>query len=186
MASAASRGIWRRLFVLGPGTIAAAAVGGYLIMNGTLNKKAPADPFAGRVVFQSDGHGRLRRVGSPSYDAGPQRLVKPEPQMLLANEASLHLTSGQLHQIVAISDFWQRQKAELLRAIDLAVARAKPGGNASASQLTMALREYADLSREFNSRREFAWGLAWSVLNSKQQALAIRRLGIPPQEKHHD
>ncbi|MGC8669369.1 MAG: hypothetical protein ACP5VE_14785 [Chthonomonadales bacterium] len=177
----------RSLMVFGPGTIAALAVGGFLVVAGRLVQPPLQDKAAGRVVFQADASGKLKRVSAPAADAIAQPLWKPEPNTLLAQKARLHLTSSQLQQIRAVNDAWRRQKADLMEAMNRAVAAAKPSGAVSASQISAGLKDYSDLSREYNARREFAWRMALAVLKPQQMknlARLIERGTL--KETHHD
>lgn len=187
MMRTSGRPVWRRLLLLGPGTIAALGVGGYLVAAGILSRKPPADPFAGRVVYEADASGKLRRIEAGRSRHVRAHLWKPEPGMLLSLQSALHLSKSQIKQLTAIDGAWMKQKAALMQAMERSADRVRSIGHASAGQITAALQDYSAVSREFDTRRQFAWQMATGLLNPEQMQnlrSAVKRGSF--QEKHHD
>ena len=172
--SSAKKGRWLRL---GPGTILAvlAAIG--IALAGRFTKPQSPDPNAGRVVFEADAKGHLRRVGAPSGQAtAPPRLWKPDPSFLLEHAPALKLDPRQRAKIEAHRTAWLMEKArleqEIARATSGATARvhnATPGHNVSTSQVTDNLKDYSMLSRRYDERRADYWRKSLSLLTTEQQ-----------------
>lgn len=141
-----------------------------------MSKSPPLDTNAGRIVFEADSQGHLRRVDAPTVkgDARP-RLWKPEPSLLLDHAAALKLDARQRGRIEAQNAAWQMEKARLEQEISRAASvatgsgQAMAGRNLSATQITENLNVYSRLSRQYDERRSDYWRQALSVLTAEQQ-----------------
>lgn len=156
----------RRAF-FGPGTIAMVvgliAFGAYRL----LTQPVPVQ----RSTFEADAQGRLQRVDRPATASNSPVLHKPEPADLLGR-AGLGLNAAQRVRIEAISRNWaeheQDLKARMVRAT--AFLRASGQDRRSLAVLQSDMGGYAELSREYATRRERAWQEAMNVLLPKQRA----------------
>jgi hypothetical protein len=163
---------------LGPGTVLALVVAIALLASGKLAPRPPADPAAGRIVYEADAAGHMRRVASPTISrSGP---FKPEPSLLLNRSARLGLTAPQREAIRRLDLAWQRENCDIGRQLAAAssAAREQVGAahGASASRVAISLREYSALSRTYDERRGHYWRLAWSQLSERQQRLFSRAI----------
>jgi hypothetical protein len=159
----------RRWFLLGPGTILALVVGVAIVATNRLANRPPADPNAGRIVYEADAQGRMRRVTTPSTVRRPlPRPWKPEVSLLLERASVLKLDAGQIKELTALNSAWLREKAALLHEIERAASGARPQGSASASQITAGLGDYSRLSQQYNERRANYWRRAVAKLTGEQ------------------
>jgi hypothetical protein len=134
------------------------------------------DPNAGRIVFEADALGHLRRVKAPSESGRAlPRLWKPEVGFMLANASSLRLDSRHRILIAAQNAGWLMEKNRLEREISrvtsgaIAPLQKLPSQNMSAVEVTENLKDYSQLSRKYDERRANYWRQSLSVLTAGQQ-----------------
>lgn len=167
----------RRWYRLGPVTILAliAAVG--ILFAGRFAKSPLPDPNVGRIVFEADAKGHLRRLDAPSgllHTALP--LWKPVPGFLLEHAQELNLNSRQRKEIERMNSAWLSEKALLEQRISYAASDANThlhisdsSQNVSALKVTDSLKDYSRLSREYDERRADSWRRSLALLTTKQQ-----------------
>ena len=169
----------RRWLRLGPGTIIALIVAVAALASGRLNEPNKAALSAGRVVYEADAQGRMRRVDAAAPPPRPlalPRLWKPEPRMVLDRQSELHLTSGQRRTVAALDAGWRHDRAQLEAEMQPIATRAGQGAGAesetqgvSMAQLRQGLADYSELSRAYDARRADYWQRAVAVLTARQR-----------------
>lgn len=90
-------------------------------------------------------------------------LYKPEPASLLSNP-QLRLSGDQRTRIGQVDAKWQHDKAELLSAM----ARIQPK-QGRVDQVSAGLKDYSQLSRDYDAARSRYWAAAVALLTSSQQ-----------------
>lgn len=171
----------RQWFSFGPGTLIALLAALMLILSGQLTKKPPPDPNAGRIVYEADESGKLRRVEAPSGTARAFSIPwKPEASFLLEHASALKLDEGQRKQLKELQVRWFREKAALQQAIQGALSeagarlqRAKQASHTtqgvSPTQIVSSLQDYSALSRRYDERRAHYWAQATALLTEAQR-----------------
>src|SRR6185503_8016423 len=117
----------RRRFWFGPGTLMALLTAGAILSLRTADRPAEAGISAGRINYQADGLGHMRKVdgGSGAAVSSPSRpLWKPEVSLLQEHRRELHLTSPQMKGIGVLDEAWRGERAALQTAIQDASANA--------------------------------------------------------------
>lgn len=168
----------QRRLRLGVGTAMALLLGIGLAVTGRLATSPNLSPTAGRVVFEADAQGKLRRVDASSKQEAPLfPLWKPEPSFLLINAQALNLNTPQRAEIGALIAQWSGEKSRMERGIEVALSGAnsslqntKSGEGVSAASVKENLKDYSQLSREYEERRADVWRHSLSFLTAKQQA----------------
>ena len=169
----------KRPRLLGPGTLVALAAAIGILAYERPGGQTPPDSGAGRIVYEADAHGKMRKVSAATTPAEiPPPLSKPEVGLLLQNSANLRLDTSHKQHIEALEVNWQREKsgieASLRRALSDAEGRrtgAQAYHSASASRITESLSDYSRLSHQYNERRAFYWRQALAVLTTRQKSL---------------
>jgi hypothetical protein len=156
----------------------------YLIATGWFRPQTSSINGAGRIVYEADATGRMRRVEKPSISSVPMpRLWKPEPREIGRQAPALSLDSRQRRQVEAIDAAWQREKAEIEgeinRLLGGRIGESPAGGRSSPSQeggkaISLAgiqpeLEAYSSLSRHYDVRRNHYWTQAEALLTPAQR-----------------
>ena len=164
----------RRWLRLGPGTILAMAIAAAILISGRLSQPPTVGPDAGKIAYESDSAGKMRRVDTPATvaEAVPP-LWKPEPSLLLDRDKGLALTDSQRKELRSLSTRWLKHKESLNRQIEQASAGAgtlrRSGSSASIGALRESLAGYSELSREYDAVRSQYWQLSLSLLTASQR-----------------
>ena len=164
---------WR----LGPGVIIALLAGAAFLYG----QSAPPDnPNAGRIAYEADANGHLQRVSRPTMQPGAvvtlPPLWKPETGFLVRYAGDLGLTMDQQTSARKLDTLWSQEKTALCRRLgessqdtNALLKRADPEKRASLSLVTTSLNDYAQLSEEYDRRRNGYWIQAVAVLNPGQR-----------------
>jgi len=162
----------------GPGTYLALAVVIVIVISGRLGDRSAAQPNAGRVVYEADALGRMRRVDAPTIAPKmPGGLWKPQVALVLRHAAELRLDGRQKRQIDVLDAAWQQEKAALEAALSSAAAAdadkqtARVQHMASISQISADLEGYSQVSHRYNERRAYYWSEALAVLTPAQRSI---------------
>ncbi|MEP6756279.1 MAG: hypothetical protein ABJA67_12315 [Chthonomonadales bacterium] len=167
----------RRRRLLGPGTILALILAAGIAITGRFANRPQVAPEAGRIVFEADEKGHMRRAGSPSASKTSMPILwKPEPGLLLEHSDKLHINPDQRTKIQSLNNKWLTAKAELeveigrtqLSAGDR-VKTVDSGRNVTPAEITTNLQDYSQLSRHYNQLRADFWNKSVAVLSTAQQ-----------------
>jgi hypothetical protein len=184
-AAAARRPWWRP----GPATLFALVVGAGIVW---WQMPRPSESATGRLAYEADASGHLRRVDSPALFPGSQpaapALWKPEVPLLLARGQELRLTASQGEAIHRLEADWRAEKADWQRRLgdasgkaDALLQRPTPEHGASLTAVRSGLEDYSRLSEEYDRRRAGYWMQATALLTSTQrQQLDQIRLTLTP------
>lgn len=160
-----------------PFTLVALAMGGAIVYT---QFNAPADNTPGRMIYEADGQGRVRRVAEPSartvVKTALPPLWKPEISFLLAHARKLHLTKGQ-HKMLRELDTaweqenvsWQQQMRSATGDADALLQQADKNKGVSLSLIANSLSDYSRLSEGYDRSRASYWQHAISVLTADQR-----------------
>lgn len=172
----------RKRLRFGPGTLLAVAAAVAIAATGQLNQPQPSQ--AGRLTFEANSRGELKRVERPLDSPGraAPALLKPTPDLLLKRGEHLKLSARQIAGISRIASGWEQKKKLLDREIgtsarvfESTVAERK----LSTGSIAAGLADYSQLSRRYNEEREASWRQAVALLSPSQ----AQRLQAPAPEK---
>jgi hypothetical protein len=166
--------------LFGPGTVGAALIALAIITTGVLNRQPAQGLNAGRVAFEADGQGRMRRVEKVLANTGEPGPVaplwKPEVSLLNENAYALNLSTAQQQKLTPLDESWRREKALLLAGMDQASAQTtQAAGTAQSlrgvplSVIKQSLGDYSSLSRQYDERRRDYWAQATTPLSPAQR-----------------
>jgi hypothetical protein len=147
-----------------------------------ISHRQPGGDGQGRIVFEADSAGKLRRVEAPSVDqAKTTPLWKPDPSFILARAEPLRLTSSQALKIRALEQGWANERQQLDKALELAFqdgtgvkTNLEAGRAVPVSKLRGGLEGYSELSQLYNRRRNSYWQRSLRLLSNHQRALIER------------
>ena len=138
----------------------------------------PSDPQMGRIVYQADATGKLRRVNSASQRImPPSPLWKPEVGFILTRARQLRLDAAHEQFIARQNSLWIAEKEAMELAMqrstaNLASASEGPSHPAvGVGQLNTSLQDYSTISARYNRRREYYWLRAVSALTPTQHTM---------------
>lgn len=164
----------------GPGTILALSICGGALLLSSLKTGGNTLLDAGRIAFESDGQGHMKRVATGGIVASRSPLpplMKPEPGLLQEHVRDLALTDSQQRSILAADSGWRTEKSRIVAALrdastnEFEVIDQRSREHAvSLNLLKHGLGEYSSLSRQYDSIRAEYWLRATSVLNGTQRA----------------
>jgi len=181
--AAAKRPWWRP----GPGAIVALVVAAAIV---AWQISRPPGPDAGRITYEADANGRLRRVDRPSLRnaarTAPPPFWKPEAHLLLERDRELRLTATQRAALRKLDAKWKLEKARLqqrlaenTREANTLLQRAAPEHGASLTAVRTGLEDYSRLSEEYDGRRAGFWMRARGLLTSLQRQQFDRLKSTP-------
>ena len=163
----------RRRFRVGFGTIIGLVGAVCVLIYGKLTEPKKTDINAGRIVFEADSQGHMRRVDTQSSSPAMPRppLWKPEPSFLLKNEAELKLSAVQKRSIQTLDSAWRRDQTELKHSMQQMTTETQktPGEHGvTITHLQKSMSDYSDLSRIYDTRRKDYWTQALKILTDRQ------------------
>jgi hypothetical protein len=170
----------RKRVWFGPGTVAGLVLALGIIVTGALNRPPDQGLDAGRVAFETDGRGGMRRVEGPLTTVSEARPViplwKPEVALLSDNAAALSLSEAQRTKLGAVDRAWRREKAALLAEMDRTSAQTSQAASATQSErgaplglIREGMTDYSALSRQYDERRRDYWAQATTLLTPAQR-----------------
>ncbi|HET6385870.1 MAG TPA: hypothetical protein VFJ58_20965 [Armatimonadota bacterium] len=171
----------RRLW-FGPGALLALGGAVALVASGWLASPQPG-VNAGRLVYEADAHGQMRRVDPslPRTASAPKPLPplwKPEPAWLLKQSTRLGLTAPQMKKMSALQTSWQQVKRGLQHDMAEIAARTlhpeKGNSRIPLAAVQQGMAGYSELSREYDAQRSGAWVQGLSLLSGGQRRMVIQ------------
>lgn len=151
---------WRSWFRVGPGLVLAVVASIFIWMRATRQPgHTPAGPLSAAAVQQ----------------AGVSRTSAPDPEWIMENAGTFHLTSDQAATMRRLAARWGRETRDLRG--DLAAAtkdfdaamEAKGGGGIPLADVQRLGLPVSDLTRQLASARRSWWGEASTHLSAAQR-----------------